>query len=309
MHLLSVGDLNIPRAVYDGVSLAIPNNATLVNPAWPSVLQFANNTSSKYNGLLLSYQKRFSKGFQMQASYTWSKTLADADSGQTGGGVTTGGGRQKYPDDTKSNWGLSGYDFRQVFTFNYSYELPFGKGMSGFAGKILSGWQTAGLVNLRAGQPINLSVGVSTVVPPGGGLSLNQLAVTPRSPNAPASGKVTIYGSPDNSKDPSGLQRYFEPTNYGFPGTRELGNLGRNTLIGPGFITWNPALFKKTAITERTSLEFRAEMFNVLNRSNFANPASNTIYSAGGALQPAAGTISTTIGTPRQIQFALKLLF
>jgi hypothetical protein len=84
--------------------------------------------------------------------------------------------------------------------------------------------------------------------------------------------------------------------------------LGRNTLIGPGFITWNPALFKKTAITERTSLEFRAEMFNVLNRSNFGNPSAS-IYGAGGALQAAAGTISSTIGTPRQIQFALKLLF
>jgi hypothetical protein len=137
---------------------------------------------------------------------------------------------------------------------------------------------------------------------------LNQLAVTPRSPNAIAGTPVKIYGGPNVSQDPSGLQRYFEPTDYTFPGPRELGNVGRNTIIGPGSIVWNPAIFKKVAITERTSLEFRTEMFNVLNRPNFGNP-STTIFSAGGALQPAAGTIGTTIGTPRQIQFALKLLF
>ena len=307
MHLLSVGDLNIPRAVFDGVSLAMPNNAILVNPAWPSILQFANNTSSKYNGLLVSYQKRFSRGWTAQFSYTWSKTFADADSGQTGGGVTTGGGRQKYPNDTRAQWGLSGYDFRQIVSFNYSYQLPFAKDRSGVLGKILSGWQTTGGLSIRAGQPINLSVGVSTVAPPGG-LSLNQLAVTPRSPNAIAGVKPKIYGGPNESKDPSGLQRYFEPKDYAFPNTRELGNLARNTMIGPGLIAWNPALFKKTSITERTSLEFRTEMFNVLNRPNFGQPAAS-LYNATGVLTPSAGTISSTIGTPRQIQFALKLIW
>jgi hypothetical protein len=308
VHLLSVGDLNIPRAVYDGTSLAMPLNATLVNPAWPSILLFGNNTTSKYNGLLLAFKKRFSSGFQGQVSYTWSKAMSDADSGQTGGGVTTGGGRQKYPDDSKAQWGLSGYDFRNNFSFSYSYDLPFGKGMSGWMGKLVSGWQTTGSVTLRSGQPINLSVGVSTVVDPGALLSLNQLAVTPRSPNAPASGKVTIYGAPNVSKDTSGSQRYFEPLEFGFPGTRQLGNLGRNTMVGPGYESWNPALTKKTTIAEGKTLQFRLEMFNILNRPNFSTPSAS-LYGATGTLTAAAGTINSTINNPRQLQFALKLDF
>jgi hypothetical protein len=203
---------------------------------------------------------------------------------------------------------LSGYDFRQVLTFNYSYDLPLAKGMSGIVGKILSGWQTTGVLNFRAGQPVNLSAGVSTAVPAGQTCcSLNQLAVTPRSPNSKGT-KVTIYGGPNESGDPNGLQRYFEPNDYAAPGPRQLGNLGRNTMISPGSITWNPALFKKTPLTESTTLEFRTEFFNILNRPNFGNPSA-TIFNANGVLQAAAGTIGSTIGPPRQIQFALKLLW
>jgi hypothetical protein len=324
--------------------LAIPVTATLVNPSWPSILSFANNTSSEYNALLVAFKKRFSTGFQGQVSYTYGKSMSDSDSGQTGGGVTTGGGRLKYPDDSKANWGLSGYNFKHNFTFNYSYDIPFGKGKSGLMAKLMSGWQTTGVITMRSGQPINLSAGVSTSTADCATgtanvscFSLNQLAVTPRSPNvtpgytgSPFSGKspgcsisntgvvyltgttppagTTISKTIAAGAPLGGSNLYFDPCAYTFPGTRELGNLGRNTVIGPGYASWNPALLKKTSLTERTSLEFRFEMFNVLNSVNYSTPAAS-VYGATGTFTATAGTITSTINNPRQLQFALKLIF
>ncbi len=291
INLLEVGDINMPSAVYDGTALAFPADAHLVNPAWPSVLYFANDTSSWYNGILLNFQRRFSKGLQAQVSYTHGVGLSESDSGQTGGGVSAGGGRSKYPNDRRAQKGLSGYDFRHVFTASYTYELPFGGKKSGMIGHLLSGWQTTGALSMRTGQPQSVTAAAST--------PLVALAVTgTRSPNA-VLGQKLVRGGPD---------QYINPAAFTAPGTRQLGNLGRNTLIGPGSVAWNPALFKKTPITERTTLEFRVEMFNVLNRANFGQPASSAFNGTGGAVG-SLGNITSTSTTSRQIQLALKLIW
>jgi outer membrane receptor protein involved in Fe transport len=293
IDLLGVGDINMPRAEWDGVSLAFPATARLVNPAWPSIIYFGNDTSSWYNGILVSFQRRFSKGFQAQASYTHAVGIAETDSGQTGGGVSAGGGREKYPNDRRAQKGLSGYDFRHVFTFNYSYDLPLGRGKSGIAGHLLSGWQTTGILSVRTGQPQSVFAAISSALTP--------LAVNTRSPNA-------VPGFTRDKIVKGGPDQYFDPNAYSAPGTRELGNLGRNTLVGPGSVAWNPALFKKTSLTERTSLEFRVELFNALNRANFGTPASQVFTGTGGPVTN-AGLITTTTTTSRQIQLALKLLW
>jgi hypothetical protein len=293
INLLSVSDINMPRAVWDGISLAMPDGSTLQNPAWSSIVYYANDTSSFYNGLLTTYKRRFSSGFQGQVSFTWSKNISETDAGQTASAVTPGGGRMKYPHDHFAQRGLSGYDFRRILTFNYSYDIPLGKNLGGVLGKILSGWQTTGVLTIRDGQAQSVLAAVSAALTP--------LAVTPRSPNATAGfdpDKI-VLGGPN---------RYFDVAAYSAPGPRQLGNLARNTLIGPGAVAWNPALFKKTQITERTSLEFRAEFFNLLNRPNFGIPNSTVFNGTGGAVAN-AGVISNTSTTSRQVQMALKLVF
>ncbi|MSO19754.1 MAG: TonB-dependent receptor [Acidobacteria bacterium] len=329
INLLSVGDINMPQAVWDGVSLAMPDGATLRNPTWSSVVYYANDTSSFYNGLLTTYQRRFSAGLQGQVSFTWSKNISETDAGQTASAVTPGGGRMKYPHDHFAQRGLSGYDFRRILTFSYTYELPFGKNMGGVLGKVLSGWQTTGVLTIRDGQAQSVLATVSAALTP--------LAVTPRSPNAnpnykgefnkggsvgcSISSTGVVYLSPDTPPAGTALSRtiaagaplgtpelYFDPCAYSAPGARQLGNLARNTLIGPGAIAWNPALSKKTSITERTSLEFRAEFFNILNRPNLGIPAS-TVYNGTGAAVGTAGVINGTSTTSRQMQFALKLVY
>jgi hypothetical protein len=306
-YLISVGDLNTPRAQWNGRSLELANNASLVNQAWPSILLFGNNTNSFYNSLQVSLQKRFSGGLQAAGSYTWSKNLAGADSGQTGGGVTGGGGRQKVPYEPAAQWGISGYHFKHAFSVNYAYDLPFGRGMGGVVGAIISGWRTSGVLSMKTGQPLNLAASVATALPAAGTgfsatcCSLNQLSVNPRSPNLARTGSGSNVLS--DGRDPNA---YIDTTAYSAPGLRELGNLGRNTMIGPGQITWNPSITKQFAVTERLKLDFKTEFFNALNRANFGPPANN-LFNAAGNPVATGGTINSTNTTSRQMQFALKL--
>jgi len=293
IDLLTIADVNMPPGVFNGVSVEIPTTAKLLNPNFPSILYNGNDGNSWYNGLLVSYQRQFSQGFQAQASYTFSRGIADADTGQNSAVITVGPATKKYWHDNRASKGLSGYNFTNVLSFNYSYDLPFGKNKSGFAGKLLSGWRTTGIVNIRDGSPFSL---VAAVPAP-----LTALAVRSRSPNAIAGCNNIVLGGPD---------KYFNANCFSAPGAQELGNLGRNTVIGPGSATWNPALFKNTPLTERLTLEFRTEVFNVFNRANFGFPA-NSLFS--GAATPvrigSAGVITDTTSTSRQLQFALKLVW
>src|SRR5581483_408038 len=117
------------------------------------------------------------------------------------------------------------------------------------------------------------------------------LAVTgTRSPNL-VLGQKQVRGGPN---------QYINRAAYTPASTLELGNLGRNTLIGPGSVAWNPALFKKTTITEQITLEFRAELFNVLNRANFGSPNSSAFTGTGGPVGN-FGVIRSTTTTSRQI--------
>jgi hypothetical protein len=100
---------------------------------------------------------------------------------------------------------------------------------------------------------------------------------------------------------------WFNPNAFVLPASGTYGDLGRGILSGPGLADVDLSLFKDTRVSERTSLEFRAEFFNVLNHVNFGPP--NTTVFASGIISASAGTITTLATNPRQIQFGLKLLF
>jgi hypothetical protein len=109
-----------------------------------------------------------------------------------------------------------------------------------------------------------------------------------------------IIGSPNEWFNPAAF--LMPPANSGF-----YGNLGRDTLIGPGLATWDLSVLKNTHMTERTALQFRAEFFNVLNRANFNTP--NAIVFTPSGVSPTAGVITSTSTNSRQIQFGLELVF
>jgi hypothetical protein len=101
--------------------------------------------------------------------------------------------------------------------------------------------------------------------------------------------------------------QWFNPDAFVLPTPGTYGNIGRGTLTGPGLADVDLSLFKNTAVSDKATMQFRAEFFNILNRSNFGPP--NTTVFSGSAISPSAGVITTTATFPRQIQLGLKLIF
>jgi hypothetical protein len=103
---------------------------------------------------------------------------------------------------------------------------------------------------------------------------------------------------------------YIDPTAFVLQPVNTLGNAGRDILIGPGFVTFDLGLFKNTHVTERLNIQFRAEIFNLFNRVNLANPSNTTVFSnASGSVPGNFGQIVSTTTPARQIQFGLKFIF
>lgn len=308
-NLVGIKAYNTPFAVYNGRSLEVPTEQELIakygttqpNTNYTDIHYFAPFADSWYNSLQVSYQRRFAVGLQAQLSYTLSKTLSTSDVSQQSYVLGPGSATGKYSWDNRAQKGLSGYDIRNSLVVNYSYDLPFGRGMSGVLGKVLSGWQTTGILTMRSGHPATISVAVPT--------ALSNIGVRSRSPNTnPNFTRKLILGTPSD-----GQAKYFDRDAFQYNvatglGARELGNLGRNTLIGPGLITWNPALFKNITLKEPMNLNFRMEMFNALNRPNYSFPAVS-LAGATGIPTGTAGDITSTVTSARQIQFALKFIF
>jgi len=244
-----------------------------------------------YHGLQLSWKRRLSRGFQFEANYTWAHAIDD---------VQDQGLFSAQPQDNR-NWkaerGNSSGDTRHNFSFSTLYELPFGAGQRWLGGgngaveKLVGGWKLAALGLIRSGVATTVFIGTN---PFGNGNFVNQR------PNAVAG--VDPYAADQTPN------QWFNPAAFSLPAQGTFGNLGRNTVFGPNFRQIDISLLKDTRLTEGVTLQFRAEAFNAFNRPNFDQP--NTTFGT-----PNFGRIFNTfgrtlgLGTSRQIQFALKLLF
>ncbi|HWP84111.1 MAG TPA: TonB-dependent receptor [Terriglobia bacterium] len=292
-------DYNIPLAVFNGVSLEIPTTSTTrLNTSFQGISYYTNGADSWYHGFTSSFQRRFAGGFQTQVAYTWSKALSTADSTSKTDSSGSGGGSPKYPHDLRTAKGLSGYHLDHVLSVNYLYEIPLGRGMNGIAGHLISGWQLSGIVSMKSGQPFNVTSGTPS--------ALSNLGIT-RSPNWNPNFDLSkvILGPPNKTP---GSNRYFDTGAFLFPRSREIGNVVKNFLEGPGLMTWDFSLMKNTELAETVRLQFRSEFFNILNRANFSNP-SGSVFANNGTLNGNAGRINETVTPGRQIQLGLKLIF
>jgi hypothetical protein len=188
---------------------------------------------------------------------------------------------------------------RNVGVVNAIYALPFGHGqayaggLEGWRNALASGWSLTSIVTLQSGFPFTPQLSYN---PSNNGDTRN-----PVRPFAnPGFTGSPILGKPNQWFDPNAFLQ--PPANSGF-----YGNLGRDTLIGPGVATWDFSVLKDTSIHERLHLQFRAEIFNLLNRANFNTP--NLIVFTPSGVSGTAGAISSTSTTARQVQFGLKLIW
>jgi hypothetical protein len=247
--------------------------------------------NSSYNALQVDLTKRLSHGLQFRGNYTWSKNL-DMNSGLTGAQANNQAQMVLDRNDPRRDWGPSALNATHQASVSAHYDLPFRRPtQTGFAGKLIGGWQANGILTVLSGFPFTPQIGTN-----------RSADGDTRNPDRPSlnpsfSGPVVL-----------GQQgRWFDPNAFILPAAGTYGNLGRSVFTGPGLTELDVSIFKNTALTERTSLQFRTEFFNLLNHTNFGTPNA-TVFSAG-AVNPSAGVITTLATTPRQIQFGLKLIF
>jgi hypothetical protein len=268
----------------------------LPNPNLGAGFFWYTEGNTSYNALQVDVSHRFSKGFQFRANYTWSKDL-DFNSALTGAQSSNQAQMVLDTYDLHRDWGPSAYNIPNQASISGTYELPFGKGralansLGGVGNRLVSGWQINAIVTLLDGFPFTPQIGSNRS---GDGDTRN-----PDRPslNTAFSGPV-VLGNPN---------QWFNPNAFMLPTAGTYGNLGRGVYSGPGLADVDFSLFKSTAITERTHLQFRAEFFNIGNHANFGTP--NATVFSNGAISPTAGLITSTATTSRQIQFGLKLIF
>lgn len=251
-----------------------------------------------HNALHTSVQKRFSRGFQFQASHTWGKTLTDT-LGQ-GASATFQGGTGNYNDvnDWRQRWGPTDYDRRHRFVLNFAWLLPDFRESQGLLGHLLSGWQIAGVATFQSGQSLTL-----TDQRGGSIFAFNSASAATLCPgfshaDIPTSGSVT-----ERLDNFFNREAFCPPPRIG-DGTG-FGTLGRGIVSGPGQQNVDMAFSKMTrvgGVQPGGSLQFRVEFFNLFNTPQFANPGLN-------AAQANFGRISATSVAPRLVQLAVKYTF
>jgi hypothetical protein len=293
------------------------------------VAQLVTNAgTSRYNALQLQFQRRLSHGLQALASYSWSHSIDTGSAGSIGSGSNALTGLNQ-----NINRGPSDFDIRNAFSTGLTYDVPAPK-YSALARALLRGWSTDNIIQARSAPPINVYYNIF------GQLS-NGFATNIR-PDVVAGQPLYLYGSqcadvlvgpfePNGQPVPSCPGgKGFNPAAFTLPPTDPTtgfpvsqGNLPRNALRGFGLTQWDFAVHREFPIHESMKLQFRAEMFNVLNHPNFG-PLDGDLndpkfgqstqmlgQSLAGPYGLASGAFDPLyqLGGPRSIQFGLKLLF
>ncbi len=301
-----------------------------------------------YNALQLQLGRRFNSGLTLNSQYTFSRSYgntAGSNEALTSGNLARfaeeapAGGRAA---DFNYDRGSNAFDVRHTFNISALYDLPFGRGkaylkdLDGFANALLGNWEVGTIINARSGLPLDIRITRPDVVygDANGVVFSTPAAGRTAVINTPGGGASRNVRRPDLIPGVSpysfvGGTQYLNPAAFSIPRSGTFGNLKRGELRGLNFAQVDFILNKRFTITETSRLEFRAEIFNLFNHPNFANPSATlnnalgngtnqiqpgqpfTQAAAGSAFGVLTSTISKTVGlgTNRQIQFALRYSF
>lgn len=286
-----------PAGLQPGTLYTAPGTP-LVNSQLANTWTWFSEGISSYNSLQVEVNHRFAQSLEFRGAYTWSKSLDNGDT-LNPSAATNAPGLAMNPRNLSMDYGLSTFDVRNAAVISGSYELPFGKGRrfaaweNGWKNALASNWTLDAIATARSGYPFTPQLSFN---PSNNGDTRN--SVRP-SFNPAFKGPVV----------PGGPNRYFDPNAFAVPPNGTFGNVGRDTLIGPGLETIDLSLLKDTDLTERVKVELRAEFFNVLNRANFNTPNLIVFTQAAGTPATTAGIITSTATSSRQIQFGMKLMW
>ena len=274
----------IPRGAVAGIT---PNPRG--NPNFSVLNTGTSFATSNYRSLQLSLNRRFQRNVQMQLAYTVSK-CTDLSSGNFGG---EGGTASTNPYDAGYDLGSCGFNRTHVVRASGVLALPF------TGNQLVEGWLVSGILNYTSGGPFTPAIGFDQ----------SGLGTGAQRPSLAAGRSIDSVVTGD-------INQWFDPTAFTLPAPGTLGTVGRNSVIGPDFMTIDLALQKSVRLGGSrdggSSIQLRAEAFNVTNRTNFGQPNANIFVqtpNGGGSYSPAAGRITTLASTARQLQFAIKFVF
>ncbi len=347
----NTGTGNISTRIDPATGMPFPANYFRPNAQFSDIFYFDSGGSSIYHGLIMQLNRRFQQGLTFNLSYTFSKSIDDMSvdpvAATSGGGLSTTNSRT--PTDVRNfrlDRTVSDFDNRHVITANVLYELPFGKGRRwtssapGWVDHIIGGWTVTSIFTRLSGEPFTLLSGNSTTTSSRDGRTVHnnrQSFVDVRGPmvqpslfEIPGVGPVVYNLGPliTNPTDPNrGCKNVLNPdgtataTFFCIPAPGEHGNSGRNSVYGPGFWNVDLGILKNFSVTERIKLQFRTEMFNAFNHTNFDNPRNasdgspsilSSLFGQTCCVASAIASSTTVIanGEPnRVIQFALRVSF
>ncbi|OFW39667.1 MAG: hypothetical protein A3J28_12525 [Acidobacteria bacterium RIFCSPLOWO2_12_FULL_60_22] len=287
-----------PTGLADGTKY-FPAGLRRRNPNFANSTPAFMSAKNAYHSLQVDLNRRFGNGLAFRTNYTFSKSLDDSSSLSSFQAI--GNPNQVMdPWDRQRDYGLSAFDVRNRFNFSGTYELPLGAGKAflggatGFADKLVSGWQLNGILSLQGGFPFTPQLGFNR--------SRDLNTANPDRPDMVPGRKI------DDSIYVRKPEHWIDPSVFALPVAGTYGQVGRNVLIGPGLAEVDMSLFKSTQITERWRMQFRAEVFNLFNRVNFGIPGV-VVLTPSGTPASSAGRITATGTTSREIQFGLKLIW
>ncbi len=252
-------------------------------PAYSANINYSTNIgTSSYNALQAKLEKSLASGLTFLASYTWSKSLDLVSNGE----ATTV--ENNY--NLRQDWGPSEFDREQLFTLSGMYALPVGTGKTylatanPFVRGVLGNWTVGGILSFVSGAPFSVLAG-GDIANTGSG-----------------SGQRAEVVGDANAAFAQSIHEWFNTQAFALPATYTFGNAGRDNMIGPSQTNFDFVTLRDFPLNESLKLQFRGEFFNIFNHPHFGLPDNNV-------QSPTFGQILTTTGSPRDIQFALKLMF
>lgn len=283
------------RRLYSGCTLTSGPNVPCV---YSSVGEIASIANSSYNGLEASLRKRFSHGLSFLASYTLSKSIDDVSSfnitGSASQPVAGENDLAQNPFDLAAERGRSMFDARHRLVFSYQWNLPFWNHPKNWYQHTFGDWQINGIATVMSGTPFTVfdsnDVSLQGTAPEITGFSANRPNLVGNPNNGPRTPQQWFNKSAFQQLQPDPLGRF-----------QVFGDEGRNVVAGPGYANWDFSVFKNIIVREGKDVQFRAELFNFLNHTNFRLPVSDIS-------SPNFGQIQSDV-SPRVVQLALKFLF
>ncbi|HZT36605.1 MAG TPA: TonB-dependent receptor [Bryobacteraceae bacterium] len=274
-HLMGDVDLNAPPPGPGAV------NPRRLFPQYGNIIYQSAYAHSSYHGLQVTFQRRFSNGFSLLSTYTWSHSIDNVLNNED----NVGGSIPQDAHNTRAEKASSGFDITHKFVTSVIYEIPLGRRPGGppAVRTILGGWQLGGIFVAQGGHPLTLGVSPNPAN-----------TTTPERPNRVCDGNL--------GADQRTVDQWFQVSCFTLPAPYTYGNASRGVVRSPGLVNLDALIGRNFRIRERWTVEFRSELFNITNSAHFGSPG----LSIGTAQ---AGRITADASPNRQIQFALRVVF